>query len=126
MRCPKCESEFETVTFADVEVDRCSGCGAIWFDAREKERLQKLENARSIDVGDKRVGRQYNEIRNIECPRCGVSMLTMVDATQFHIEFESCPSCYGTFFDAGEFKDLTELTLLERIRKILDLSLSIR
>jgi len=53
-------------------------------------------------------------------------MLTVTDTTQFHIEFESCPSCSGTFYDAGEFKDLSELTVVERLRKALDDLLLVR
>ncbi len=46
-------------------------------------------------------------------------MLRIADKTQFHIEYEFCPSCSGTFFDAGEFKDLSELTFIERRKKSL-------
>ena len=37
MNCPKCSSEMETVTYDDVEVDRCSGCQGLWFDGGEIE-----------------------------------------------------------------------------------------
>lgn len=120
MQCPKCESEFDTFTYANVEVDRCTGCGGIWFDALEKEELERIKAAGSIDAGDERVGEQYNEMRNINCPKCGVKMLKMVDRTQFHIEFESCPTCYGNFFDAGEFKDLGKFTVVERFKQMID------
>ena len=39
----------------------------------------------------------------------------MVDKDQFHIEFEMCPTCRGTYFDAGEFRDLKDHTILERV-----------
>jgi len=38
---------------------------------------------------------------------------------QFHIKYESCPICYGTFFDAGEFRDLKENSVLERFMHML-------
>lgn len=126
MRCPKCESEFATFTYANVEVDRCANCGGIWFDAREKEDLEQIKGAETIDFGDKRVGKKYNEMRNINCPKCNVRMVRVADRTQFHIEYESCPTCLGTFFDAGEFKDLSELTDVERFKKMVDIWLSVR
>ena len=46
-------------------------------------------------------------------------MLTMVDKDQYHIKFEACPVCYGTFFDAGEFQDLNEHTVLERFNQMM-------
>ncbi|MEO2182119.1 MAG: zf-TFIIB domain-containing protein, partial [bacterium] len=34
-------------------------------------------------------------------------------------KFEACPVCYGTFFDAGEFQDLKEHTVLERFNQMM-------
>ena len=126
MRCPKCGSDFETFTHENVEVDRCNNCGGIWFDAAEKKNLEQIEDAAIIDSGDKRVGKKYNEMRNINCPKCDVTMYRVADKTQFHIEYESCPACYGTFFDAGEFKDLNELTVVERFKKMVDIWMAVR
>ncbi len=126
MRCPKCESQFETFAYENIEVDRCTNCGGIWFDALEKEDLKQIQGAESIDIGDKRVGKKYNEMQNINCPKCEVKMLRMADKTQFHIEYEFCPACLSTFFDAGEFKDLNELTVVERFKKMVDIWLSVR
>ena len=126
MRCPKCQSDFEAVTYENVEVDRCIGCGGIWFDALEKEDIERFKNAGSIDVGDKRVGKKYNAMWNVNCPKCEVTMLRMADQTQFHVVFESCPTCFGSFFDAGEFKDLSKLTFVERFKKMVDIWLSVR
>jgi len=126
MQCPKCGAEFESVTCEDIEIDRCSGCGGIWFDAGELEELRRLRGARSIDVGDKRLGKRHNSTRNYRCPRCAAQMLTMVDAAQSHIEFESCGECSGTFLDAGEFTDMTELTVVERVKKMIEALLPVR
>lgn len=126
MRCPKCQADFESIKYDYVDIDRCSGCGGIWFDALEKEHLEQIKSSRGIDIGEKRVGRKFNEIRNINCPRCGAKMFTMADGTQFHVEYELCPDCFGTFFDAGEFKDLSELTIVERFRKMIDSWLAVR
>ena len=126
MRCPKCGSDFETFTHQNVEVDRCNQCGGIWFDAAEKKNLEQIDDAAIIDSGDRRVGKNYNEMRNINCPKCDVAMYRVADKTQFHIEYESCPACYGTFFDAGEFKDLNELTVVERFKKMVDIWLAVR
>ena len=126
MRCPKCRSDFEAVTYKNVVVDRCTRCGGIWFDALEKQNLERIIDAGSIDVGDKRVGKKYNAMRKVNCPKCEVAMLRMADKTQFHIVFESCPTCFGTFFDAGEFKDLSKLTVIERFKKMVDIWLSVR
>ena len=33
-----------------------------------------------------------------------------------NIWYESCPVCHGKFFDAGEFRDLTEKSIGDRIK----------
>jgi Zn-finger nucleic acid-binding protein len=35
----------------------------------------------------------------------------MVDKAQPSLWFESCPLCFGVFFDAGEFSDFREESL---------------
>jgi Zn-finger nucleic acid-binding protein len=119
MQCPKCNAEFETISHADIEVDRCQGCLGLWFDMLEKDDLAKIEGSEVIDIGSEQVGKQYRDMQNVDCPSCGVRMIPMVDKDQFHIKYESCPICYGTFFDAGEFRDLKEHTVLERFREML-------
>jgi ribosomal protein S27AE len=85
----------------------------------EKDDLAKIDGSEVIDIGSKQVGEKYRDMQNVDCPRCGVKMIPMVDKDQFHIKYESCPICYGTFFDAGEFRDLKEHTVLERFSEML-------
>lgn len=119
MTCPKCGSVMETLTYAGVEVDRCTNCRGLWLDANEREELKALPGSETIDVGDPSVGKRYNEVDRIECPRCHTQMVRMVDPKQSHIWFESCPVCYGAFFDAGEFTDYKEETLMDVFKTLL-------
>ena len=119
MNCPKCSSKFEKVSFGEIEIERCLGCQGLWFDMLEKEDLVKIEHSEAIDIGDAQVGEEYDGLQYINCPQCSVNMLPMVDKDQAHIRYESCPICYGTFFDAGEFRDLKEYSVLERFFEML-------
>ena len=119
MQCPKCEGEFEKIVFSNIVVDRCQNCKGLWFDMLEKDDLVQIEGSEIIDVGSDQVGDQYREMREIDCPACEQPMIPMVDKDQFHIKYESCPLCFGTFFDAGEFRDLKELSVLERFGQML-------
>jgi Zn-finger nucleic acid-binding protein len=112
MECPKCDSEMEKVTFENIEVDRCTNCKGLWFDMLEHEHLKAMEKSESIDVGEAAVGKEYDKIDRINCPVCGSGMIRMVDRKQAHIRYEACTSCYGVFFDAGEFRDYKEETIL--------------
>jgi len=119
MNCPKCDCAMETVKYQGIEVDRCVNCQGIWFDMLEAEHLKKIEGSESIDIGDPQVGKGFNEIDRVECPKCCGPMLRMVDRTQPHIRYESCPVCYGVFFDAGEFADYKEETVLDFFRDLM-------
>ena len=105
MDCPKCKSPMEKVKYESIEVNRCTNCRGIWFDIMEKEKLKEIKGSKSIDDGYSVDGYNYNKIDKIECPVCHTQMIKMVDIDQSHIWYESCTVCYGSFFDAGEFKD---------------------
>ena len=119
MLCPKCGSQFEKITYREIEVDRCLGCRGLWFDMLEKDDLVRIEGSESIDIGSEIVGEEFDKLRKVDCPQCKVKMLPMVDKDQYHIHYESCPVCYGTYFDAGEFLDLKEHSVLERFVQML-------
>ncbi|MBN1501113.1 MAG: zf-TFIIB domain-containing protein [Spirochaetes bacterium] len=119
MNCPKCNTYMEKQIFDNIEIEKCASCNGIWFDFDEKETLKKLKNSESIDTGNAEVGKIYNETGDINCPKCGVKMVKMVDINQHHIWYESCIDCSGSFFDAGEFKDYKEINILDKIKDLL-------
>lgn len=117
MQCPKCSSPMEAIGILSSRSQRCTKCGGLWLTMGEN-RLLKAEAGR-VDTGDAAVGEQYNHIDRIKCPVCADRQLVrMVDAHQPHIWFESCSNCFGRFYDAGEFRDYAEHTLLEFIRDL--------
>jgi Zn-finger nucleic acid-binding protein len=74
--------------------------------------------ASQLDIGSEATGREFNKVDRISCPVCANTPLTrMVDNDQPHIWFEACPSCNGRFFDAGEFKDLSERSLSDFLKR---------
>lgn len=108
----------ELVVHAGVAVDRCTHCGGIWFDAREKERLLAAHGAEQIDTGDVRIARQLDQLRAIECPRCDARMVRMTDVRKPDVKFEQCAGCGGSFLDAGELRLLEKETLGELLRAL--------
>ena len=45
MRCPKCGMELSAVPFRGVEADLCFGCGGLFLDRGEVDRLAQPERA---------------------------------------------------------------------------------
>lgn len=119
MNCPKCSGEFESIDYRNVVVERCKFCKGLWFDLLEKEDLLAIEGSESIDIGSDQIAEQYKDMQDVNCPKCAQEMIAMVDKDNFDIKYESCTTCYGAFFDAGEFRDLKENTVLDRFIRML-------
>jgi PAT family beta-lactamase induction signal transducer AmpG len=111
MRCPKCRSDMEQIVYEGTEIDRCTTCKGLWFDAGEIEAVRGKEAAAALDTGSAATGRQSNALDRYQCPRCSGAMVRLVDARQPHIWFETCSSCQGSFLDAGELRDLSTVSI---------------
>ena len=117
MRCPKCRSDMLQLDVDGIVVDRCDRCQGIWFDEGEMEALRDRELAEAIDTGSAKRGKIFNNIDEYRCPRCGGVMTRVVDERQRHIGYETCTDCGGSYFDAGEFRDLSRLTLSDVFKR---------
>jgi Zn-finger nucleic acid-binding protein len=65
------------------------------------------------------VGKEYNKIDDVDCPRCQTRMEKVADPKQPHIWYERCPNEHGMFFDAGEFTDYKYETLMDKFRDLI-------
>lgn len=118
IRCPKCSADMEQIDIEGTIIDRCVSCNGIWFDEGEIEALSNKKSAAMIDTGSTVVGKLYNDIDDYPCPRCGGKMEKNFDSRQRHIWYESCTDCKGSFFDAGEFLDLAQLTVSDIFKRL--------
>lgn len=118
LACPKCHCPMEPVTCHDIEVDRCTNCGGIWFDLLEHEELKRIAGSEAIDTGSRDLARCLNRVADIECPVCHTRAIPMVDRDQPHIWYEACTVCNGVFFDAGEFTDFKYHTVADFVRDL--------
>src|SRR2546423_2572634 len=106
MKCPACFNQLSPLQVGKVAVDVCqNGCGGIWFDAFELqrvdeqteaagERLLEIQRDPSVVVDTK---------RKRECPRCeGIKLQRHFFSAKRKIEVDQCPNCGGYWLDAGE------------------------
>ena len=109
-----------------VDVDQCAHCGGIWLDGGELEDLLGLPGG-ARDLITRLDSGAYDDhgamvnsfgVGELVCPRDGTQLSAVNDDQQKHIEYELCPTCGGMYFDAGELSDLSEFTLVERLRAI--------
>ncbi len=118
LACPKCGAALEAVRYASLEIDRCTGCHGMWFDACELDRALATPGAEDLDDGDASVGRRHDGQQRVKCPLCAVPMIRMAHMQQHHVWFETCGTCGGAWLDAGELRDLAVYDLFDRIRDL--------
>lgn len=80
---------------------RCTQCAGLWFNIGEHIPLEDV--AESVDTGSVEQGVEFNKIDRIDCPKCKMPLIRMVDAEQPHIWYESCKNCYGRFYMPANF-----------------------
>jgi PAT family beta-lactamase induction signal transducer AmpG len=119
MRCPKCRADMEQIDVEGIEVDRCTICNGIWFDAGEMDLLKNKQAAAAIDIGDAKTGKQSNAIDSYQCPRCSGAMVKVVDPRQTHIWYETCSACHGSYLDAGELRDMSNVTISDFFKDLI-------
>ena len=116
IQCPKCNAPMRTMRVDSTEVDRCTSCEGLWFDALEDRDVRAKESIDALDPPNAQAKAGRNDQRRVDCPRCHTPMIRMLDRRTREIWYESCPICYGKFFDAGEFRAIQPRTLMELLR----------
>ena len=109
MNCPACKASLREKNVGEFAVDVCyGGCGGIWFDADELDRV----SVRSAGVLH-RVWQYPQRVKAADaarsCPRCPDQPLDRKwysDAKQ--VEIDQCPKCRGIWLDDGEFSRIFE------------------
>jgi Zn-finger nucleic acid-binding protein len=106
MKCPACFNELAELQVGSVKVDVCrGGCGGIWFDAFE---LQRVDEEQEV-AGEHLLEIEHNpqlvidSARKRECPKCaGVKLKRHFFSAKRQVEVDECPNCAGYWLDAGE------------------------
>ncbi|MFN2564086.1 MAG: zf-TFIIB domain-containing protein [Gemmatimonadaceae bacterium] len=120
LQCPKCKAPMEQVQVETTQVDRCTSCRGLWFDALEDQDIRGTEGAETLDAAAAPpAAPPKGEKRSIDCPRCKSPMIRMVDRMGKRIQYESCPRCHGKFLDAGEFRALEPRSVKDTMRRLL-------
>lgn len=118
IECPKCGHGMNEITYGgDVVIDRCTHCQGLWFDDDEAEQLKRKWMGDALDTGNPAMGKKWDAVEDVSCPRCGKQMEKVSDPDQPHIWYDVCRE-HGMFMDAGEFTDYKHETLADWFRTL--------
>jgi Zn-finger nucleic acid-binding protein len=112
MKCPACDHELTELQVGGLYVDVCQGgCGGIWFDAFELQRVDEESEAAAEPLlwvqRDQQV--VVDPSRKRECPRCqGIKLHRHFFSARRRIEVDQCPNCGGYWLDAGELAQVRQ------------------
>jgi Zn-finger nucleic acid-binding protein len=111
MKCPACLGQLTEVQVGDLLVDLCQdGCGGIWFDAFELQRVDEAGQAGEPLLHVRRNPQvSVDPALKRECPRCaGVKLHRHYFSAQRRVQVDQCPNCAGYWLDAGELAQIRE------------------
>ena len=120
MKCPACDNALSPTTTDSITVDVCkNGCGGLWFDAGE---LEKVDNA-TESAGEALLDMEGNGSSPAPngqrmCPKCtGQPMMRHFASTRKQVEVDECPGCAGVWLDSGELGRIRAQYATEEDRK---------
>lgn len=114
--CPKCSGGLQQESFTDqIAFYRCVDCLGLLMSVSAFEKLKESWLSESIvDPPPFPVGRN-DQNETIDCPSCSREMSKMFDSKQTHVCLDYCAECELLYFDAGEFTDLKQLTMMDHL-----------
>jgi Zn-finger nucleic acid-binding protein len=93
----------------NMVVDACQGgCGGIWFDAFE---LQRVDGQNDLGEPLLEIRRDERVVvdasRKRECPRCpAIKLHRHFFSAKRRVQVDQCPNCGGYWLDAGELAQI--------------------
>ena len=108
MNCPKCGGQLGAMGLSDgVEVDFCSGCSGILFDAGEVAESFQLP----ADVPKLEMDVKQAKASGFVCPKCSSPWVEIPYPQGQDLLIDLCSGCGSIFLDKGEFLKLRDIAM---------------
>ncbi len=134
IKCIKCEETMDVLMVAEVEIDRCPGCGGLWLDGGEIKLLaakpaEALNEIRAIDNYTPSVNPTDRGLTagvlDKPCPGCSGKLTHAIFGST---AVEHCNACDGIYVDSDELQkamalvDTTAATTIVALAKSVETS----
>jgi Zn-finger nucleic acid-binding protein len=109
MICPACKNPMIAVEYNRIELDYCTHCHGVWFDADELELMLGSMGLADHDLSLDSIlhapeARTAEEKR--KCPICNQKMKKRALGHETEVLIDACPKGDGLWFDGGEVNHL--------------------
>lgn len=109
MKCPACSNLMIVVEHENIELDYCTECSGVWFDAGELELLletMQLEGS-SLSLDSILTSPEAKSAeKKRKCPICRQKMKKATVGHEPEVLIDACPRGDGLWFDKGEVGQL--------------------
>lgn len=111
MDCPACKGVMVIAEYKRIEVDYCTACAGVWFDAGELELLLDSAGLADSDFTMERIA-SLPAVETAEkprkCPICGKRMRKVLVGSGPQVMVDACVRGDGLWFDGGELDHIVE------------------
>ena len=113
--CPRCtDAPLTEIDFVYEKVDKCDGCGGVYFDADEMRDLNQLvDDFFDVKLNELEIANVPGHERDFTpaCPSCSAEMKPHQIG---QVWVDQCPKCEGLWLDQGEVSALRVSQLIIR------------
>ena len=108
MNCPRCKTQLTVSPLSEgkisIKVDKCPGCGGIWFDEGELSRIDKIIEPTYIEI--RKIPRKSEQLEALYCPSCShhPRLEKAEHPRDVKVILDYCESCKGIWLDKGELE----------------------
>jgi Zn-finger nucleic acid-binding protein len=117
MICPVDKTPAIVVEYHDIELDYCTRCRGVWFDAGELELLLASAGRGGHEAFLESVLNSPPALtreKKRRCPICNIRMKKVYIDRQKKTPVDICPEGHGIWFDGGELETLLRSLAEER------------
>jgi len=122
MICPRCNASLREQRVDAILLDKCDGCGGVWFDFAELERAVAKDQRTLSGILREPKGRTPqppSPDSPLICPRCNGELLSVRSTDYPEVEIHACLGCYGRWLDGSEMDRIRNKGLLSKFAKLL-------
>ncbi len=109
MKCPACSNLMIVVEHENIELDYCTDCEGVWFDAGELELLVETRQPAGTSLSPESIlssPETSSTEKKRKCPICGQKMKKATVGHKPEVLIDACPWGDGLWFDRGEVGQL--------------------